>query len=202
MLQYPSIPSGQKSRGLGKPCIAFNKYDGSNLRFEWSPKRKWYKFGSRTQLIDTNTEQFKGAIPLFMDTMANSIEKTIVEEFGNNTPRIVAFAEWFGPNSFAGTHDPSDEKQLVLFDVSVYKKGFLTPNQFVDYFADWYEWSAKVIYRGNLNQQFINDVRHGAYPVYEGVVCKGDGWSAKIKTFEYLNRLKNRFGDEWEKYGE
>jgi hypothetical protein len=33
--------------------------------------------------------------------------------------------------------------------------------------------------------------------LYEGVVCKGDGWNAKIKTFEYLNRLKHQFDDEW-----
>ncbi len=201
MIQYPSIPSVARCRGLGKPCIAFYKYDGSNLRFEWSPKRNWHKFGSRTQLIDQNTEQFKGAIPLFMDTMSKDIVEIIRDEFGSKALRIVAFAEYYGPSSFAGFHDPNEPKQLKLFDVSVYKQGFLPAKQFVELFGDK-EWSAEVEYTGNLNQPFINDVRHGAYPVYEGVVCKGVGWNAKIKTFEYLNRLKHQFDDEWEKYAE
>lgn len=38
MLQYPSI-LGVKKMPLGHKCYAFYKYDGSNLRFEWSPKK-------------------------------------------------------------------------------------------------------------------------------------------------------------------
>lgn len=53
-----------------------------------------------------------------------------------------------------------------------------------------------------MNQPFIDAVRHGQYELDEGVICKGLDWSAKIKTFDYLNRLKNKYGDEWEKYGE
>ena len=41
-----------------------------------------------------------------------------------------------------------------------------------------------------MSREFINDVRDGKYPVYEGVVCKGDDWTAKIKTIEYLERLR------------
>lgn len=47
-----------------------------------------------------------------------------------------------------------------------------------------------MIYEGNMSREFINDVRDGKYPVYEGVVCKGDDWTAKIKTIEYLERLR------------
>lgn len=136
-----------------------------------------------------------------MDTMSKDIEEIILDEFGSKAQRIVAFAEYFGPSSFAGMHDPNEPKQLKLFDVAVYKKGILPAKQFVKLFGNK-EWSAQVVYEGNMNQPFIDGVRHGVYPVYEGVVCKGDEWSAKIKTFEYLNRLKHRFGEEWEKYGE
>jgi hypothetical protein len=47
-----------------------------------------------------------------------------------------------------------------------------------------------------MGRQFINDVRNGAYPVVEGVVAKGDGWMAKIKTLAYLRRLDEAFGRE------
>jgi hypothetical protein len=39
MQQYPSIDGSGKAP-LGVPCIAFYKYDGSNLRWEWSPKQE------------------------------------------------------------------------------------------------------------------------------------------------------------------
>lgn len=201
MLAYPSIPGATKSRHVGKECMAFYKYDGSNLRWEWSPKRNWYKYGSRTQLFDESSEQFKDAIPLFKNGMADQIASIITTEFGK-TERIVAFTEYYGPSSFAGWHDSTEQKDLVLIDVSVYKKGFLLPQQFVDLFADQ-PWAAKLVYSGLMNQEFIDSVRHSKPPILnEGVVCKGDTWNAKIKTFAYLNKLKNRFGDDWEKYAE
>ena len=46
-----------------------------------------------------------------------------------------------------------------------------------------------------------------------GVICKGSSdkiqfkkygsvWMTKIKTFEYINKLKNRYQDKWEDFGE
>lgn len=205
MLSYPSISRWQDGRGIGKPCLAFYKYDGSNLRWEWSPKRKWYKFGTRTQLMDSTHPVFGHSIQMFQDTMANDIVEIICVEQKRKVERIVAFTEYFGPLSFAGSHDfgGNEPKQLVLFDVSVYKQGFLKPRDFVRLFGDK-PYAAKVVYEGNMSKEFVADVQHGAYPVSEGVICKGtnDDWSAKIKTFEYLNRLKNKYGDDWEKYGE
>lgn len=60
MKDYPSIPGSSKAPQL--PCIAFKKYDGSNIRAEWSKKRGWYKFGTRTQLID-KTDLVFGVVP-------------------------------------------------------------------------------------------------------------------------------------------
>ena len=41
----------------------------------------------------------------------------------------------------------------------------------------------------------------------EGVVCKGgpggeDVWMVKVKTYDYLDRLKKTFGAKWEEYWE
>ena len=78
MLQYPSI-LGVKKMPLGHKCYAFYKYDGSNLRFEWSPKKGWNKFGSRTQMIDRNHPTFGKGIDLFMDEMGDIIIETQLE---------------------------------------------------------------------------------------------------------------------------
>jgi hypothetical protein len=54
------------------------------------------------------------------------------------------------------------------------------------------------VYEGNMNHEFITAVRNGEYPVYEGLICKGSNWSAKIKTIEYLTRLKGIDEKKWE----
>ena len=78
MKQYPHIVG--PSKAPREHCIAFYKYDGSNVRFEWSKKRGWYKFGTRTQLIDENVEIFGQAIPVFKNTLAEGIEKVLRDE--------------------------------------------------------------------------------------------------------------------------
>jgi hypothetical protein len=106
------------------------KYDGSNLRWEWSPKKGWNKFGTRRQLFDASTPLYNQAIPLFLDGMGDEIvyrTKQIVK----NPERITAFTEFFGPSSFAGQHVEDEEKELRLFDVFLFKKAFVPPKQFV-----------------------------------------------------------------------
>lgn len=196
MLQYPSIKSWKNSV-IGKPCIAFYKYDGSNLRWEWQPKKGWFKYGTRTQLFDKNTPLYNQSIELFNDTIGPVVASTISQITRSKTERIVAFTEFFGESSFAGTHDFDEEKILKLFDVSIYKKGFIPPRQFLELFGD-FDFCAKAVYEGNMSNQFINDVKMGMYPVYEGVICKGVNWSAKIKTLHYLQRLKNTNPQQWE----
>lgn len=217
MLQYPSI-NGVKNTPLGEPCVAFYKYDGSNLRFEWDRKKGWNKFGSRTQMIDAQTPILGQGIEIFMDTMSHEIIHRIKDQQGkqfNNLQRITAFSEFFGENSFAGTHQESDEKHLKLFDIFLFKKGFIHPKDFIDTFSDWNH-SAEVVYQGNLNQPFIQSIRNNSLDgknLFEGVICKGvsktiksqyhgDLWMCKIKTQAYLDRLKNVFADDWEKYSE
>ena len=59
-----------------------------------------------------------------------------------------------------------------------------------------------MVYEGTLNKQFILDVRRGLYPVFEGVIAKGDGFMVKIKTDAYFARLRDKFDERWEAYGE
>ncbi len=86
-----------------------------------------------------------------------------------------------------------------MIDVSVFKKGFIPPRKFVKMFGDL-DYTAKVVYEGNMSKQFCLDVYEGKYPVVEGIVCKGDNWTAKVKTQAYLERLKGKFGNDWEKF--
>lgn len=153
--------------------------------------------GTRRQLFDAKTPLYNQAIELFHDEMAAVVVEQINNLYGRKVERITAFTEFFGPSSFAGWHDDTEQKELKLIDVSVYKQGFIQPKQFVDLFSV-HNWCAEVVYTGNMSQQFIDDVRSGAYPVYEGVICKGHGWAAKIKTTRYLDRLKSDNPLLWE----
>lgn len=52
MKHYPTIP---KTVIHDVDVHVFDKLDGSNIRAEWNPKKGFYKFGSRKQLIDEDT---------------------------------------------------------------------------------------------------------------------------------------------------
>lgn len=199
MLQYPTI-NGSKHAPLGKPCVAFQKYDGSNLRWEWSPKRGWTKYGTRKQLFDNNTPLYNQAIPLFMEGIADELVYR-VKQSNKGIERITAFTEFFGASSFAGSHDFDEPKELKLFDVFLFKKGFIKPKEFVRTFGDR-SYAAEVVYEGNLNKQFVLDVREGRYPTPEGVICKGDDFMVKVKTNAYFAKLYEKYNDAWVNYAE
>lgn len=203
MKQYPSISN--VTGYIGNPCIAFYKYDGSNLRFEWSKKSGWHKFGTRTRLFDKNDPEFGCAIDIFNETYAQSLNDLFKKEkLLRNAQSIIVYAEFFGPNSFAGQHQSQDTKELMMFDVNVHKQGILGPKEFLDVFGHLKV--AKTVYQGNLTSGFVNDVRSGAYPeLREGVICKGGYghklWMCKIKTLSYLEELQKRYAD-WHQYWE
>lgn len=77
----------------------------------------------------------------------------------------------------------------------------MKPRDFVNTFGDL-TYSAQVVYQGTLNKEFIQNVREGLYPVVEGVVAKGDNFMVKIKTNEYLDKLKKVFSGNWNQYWE
>tara|TARA_B100000614_G_scaffold262909_1_gene300521 strand:+ start:88994 stop:89635 length:642 start_codon:yes stop_codon:yes gene_type:complete len=213
MKQYPSIVGS--TQAPRKPCIAFQKLDGSNLRFEWQRKTGWQKkYGSRQRLFDETDEMLGPSIPIFYETLADPIEAIIRgDKWLRQQQRVTVFAEFFGPKSFAGNHDlePGNEPmELRLFDVWVYKYGLIGPRDFIKTFGHLP--TPEVVYEGNLNAEFIADVKAGRYNlgdgIEEGVVCKGgkgghrDLWMAKIKTDAYIAKLKEVFRVGWEQYAE
>lgn len=199
MKTYPSIPGPSKAPHLF--CTAFVKYDGSNLRFEYSKKRGWYKFGTRKTMFDKNHEWWGKSIDLFHEKLASPIEEVFkTEKSYRGVENAIVFCEYFGPSSFAGQHAEDEPMTLMLFDVNIHKKGFVGPRDFVKHFGH-IPYSAEVVYEGNLSNEFIESVKRGDYPLQEGVVCKGgEGhklWMTKIKTAEWITRVKSLYPTNW-----
>jgi hypothetical protein len=199
MKVYWEIPG--PSQAPHGPCIAFDKLDGSNLRYEWHKKRGWSKFGTRQRLFDANDPHFGGAIDLFLSTYAEGVERVIRDNKDyRGVDEAIAFCEFFGPSSFAGQHDPSEPKTLTLFDVNIHKRGIVPPRDFIRNFG--HLGIPRVVFEGNFGPQLISDVReHRLAVTCEGVVCKGilhgkrksdqhGLWMSKIKTKTWLTKLK------------
>lgn len=214
MKKYPSIDG--PSKAPRKPCYVFAKYDGSNIRAEWSKKRGWYKFGTRNCMLDETDAIFGRAIPLFKEKYGDDLEKVFksAKNF-RGVSNVVAFFEFFGTKSFGGMHFPDDPTlDVVLFDVNPHKKGILGPKEFLDTFGHLKV--AELICQTNMGEELIQKVRKEQLPVEskydvktevpEGVICKAgsghDIWMCKIKTERYKEELKKRFRMDWEKYWE
>jgi hypothetical protein len=214
VLHYPKIPGSKNAPG-GR-CVAFEKYDGTNLHWDWDRDFGWHAFGTRRDAFNLTPEgieefsrrheQLRGCVDVFMSDLADSIDRLFREHARyREFQSLQVFTEYFGPNSFAGLHRAEDAKELRLFDVLAGPQGIIGPELFV---ADFGHLPiARVVYRGKLTGKFAEDVRLGKYDVAEGVVCKGgaggeDLWMAKIKTYAYLERLKQAFADRWEEYWE
>jgi hypothetical protein len=177
-LAYPKIP-GSADAPSGR-CIAFEKYDGTNLHWVWDHELGWYAFGIRRNRFDLDTsgiadfnanhKGYADAPAIFNRDFATQL-KTI---FHNNpeydSPEITVFTEYVGSSSFAGLHKSVDPKQLILFDVET-ERGIIGPEQFINDFGSLN--IARVVYRGKLTGKLTNDIREGKYDVTEGVVCKG-----------------------------
>jgi len=214
MLHYPKIPSSRKCPQ--SRCIAFEKYDGTNLHWDWDRDFGWHSFGTRRDefnLTEAGVMEFErahanlaGCAALFEDTLAESITQVFRESANyRDYQNLKVFTEFLGRQSFAGLHKADEAKDLRLFDVWADPFGMIGPKQFV---LDFGHLSiARVIYEGKLTGQFAEDVRLEKYGTPEGVVCKGgvggaDLWMCKIKTQGYQERLKQAFADRWEEFWE
>jgi hypothetical protein len=197
MKEYPSILSSNGNNHTEFRSYVFDKLDGSNLRFEWSRKRGWYKFGTRTRLFDESDEVFGEAIPLFNNTLADHLTKVARD---NRWDQCIVYAEFWGNNSFAGIHVPEDVKNLTVFDVAVLRKGILGPKQFLDLF----DHLPIPNYLGQINwtRGFCDKVRAGLIEgvTFEGVVGKaGEGHKLimrKAKTQKWVDAVLARYGEE------
>ena len=201
MKSYPSIE--YYGDHWGAHGIAFDKMDGSNLRFEWSKKKGFYKFGTRNVLINENTEIFGKAIPIFLNKYGEKLEETFRTKEYRDAQSIVCFGEFLGEKSSYGQHEEDDKHDVVLFDVSVYKKGFVKPRDFVRNFG--HLGIPKIVYEGTLNMDFVNEVREDKYGLQEGVIFKASVgrkkgsealYYCKIKTNKWLDDLRLRKGDK------
>lgn len=204
MKSYDSIEYYGQHWGI--PIVAFDKLDGSNIRFEWSGKRGFYKFGSRNVMIDESNEQFGFSINLFKEKYEKALTEIFKSKDYRDTLSFTCFAELIGKKSCFGQHDfESDEFDVVLFDVFAYKKGFIPPRKFVKDFGDL--GIPRVVYEGNLNEEFVQSVKSNEYGLSEGVICKGviknrkendNLYYCKIKTNDWFERLRNRSVKDFE----
>lgn len=77
MKAYPSI---SKDIRTDVNIFAFDKLDGSNIRAEWSKKKGFYKFGTKTRLLGTDDPIFGEAIGLIHKTYGESLTKVFKDE--------------------------------------------------------------------------------------------------------------------------
>lgn len=202
MKAYHSIPDNY-TEFYGRKCLAFYKYDGSNMRFLWTAKQGWCRFGTRNNLIDRDTLLYGQAVDLFDQKYKERLTWMIRhDKMFQGAKEVMAFCEFFGPTSFAGQHKLTEPKELVLFDVNIGSRGFIDPFTFRDKFkaVD----TAKVVYEGILTDDFCKQVRQKGLgtdrqPLFEGVIAKGGEahklWMVKVKSRAYIDELKKREGE-------
>ena len=77
MKSYPSI---SKEIRQDIHIFAFDKLDGSHIRAEWNFKNGFYKFGTRTQLIDQSSKPFGKAIKILQDKYESDIAMVFKEQ--------------------------------------------------------------------------------------------------------------------------
>lgn len=203
MKKYPHIVYWNQCK-YGSTVWGFDKLDGSNIRAEWSRKRGFYKFGTRKLMIDESHPQFGESVTLFLNKYNEGLSKIFRDKKKYREIRnFVVFSEYFGENSFAGYHVPEDKKDIILFDVNMFQKGWVKPKDFIDDFN--HLGIPRLIYHGNFNKKLIRDVKEGEYDVKEGILVKGlrktkGGelvWLTKIKTKWWLNKLKHTLGQKY-----
>jgi hypothetical protein len=196
MKSYPSIPYATECR---VPIVAFDKLDGSNVRAEWSRKKGFYKFGTRTRLVDASDPVF-GKVPgLINDKYGKGIDEVLKE---SKWVSACCFFEFWGPNSAFGMHDLKEDQTVTLIDVAPFGAGILEPELYLKLFGHLDH--AKVLYEGEVTEAFIESVRDGSLPgmTFEGVVCKGKNDKKtkapvmfKQKSRAWFDKLKAYCGD-------
>lgn len=197
MKEYPTIP---KTYNGDLTCFwVFDKIDGSQIRVEWTDKRGFCKYGSRKRLLGDDQGVLAKA-----KLLAEAQEHKFREVFKlNKFDKVVCFFEFWGPNSFAGSHLANDEHRLTLLDIDVYKHGMLSPNKFLEIFEPTQVEIPKFLHYGAVDEDFRNLVRKGqlAGVTYEGVVCKAYSKRKrtvemfKIKSEAWIVAVKAKFAD-------
>lgn len=205
MKQYPRIDYHNKGI-FGNRVVGFFKYDGSNLRFEWNRKSRWFKYGSRNVTIDRSNDQFGKGIDIFLNKYGDDLERVFESKY-KKVENFVVFGEFLGENSFAGQHLESDIKDIIIFDINQYKRGLINPFEFVENFGHLH--IPEIVYEGRYTEELISDVnlnklKYGK--LKEGIIAKGmyrnksgkeEPWQVKIKTNDWLLQVKSKFGEKY-----
>ena len=188
MKTYPSI---NNKIIYNKYTYVFDKLDGSNLRFEWSKKKGFHRFGSRRKLIVPKTPILGEAISLFLDTMSEELINRFKDK---KYEKVTVFAEYYGDNSFSGQHLDTDDMKLSLIDIAPYKKGILNPDEFLQ-FTEGID-RAKLLFEGFLSEKDVLSIKSGNLEgmTFEGVICKIKDLKKgpvmfKVKNKEWLDKL-------------
>lgn len=192
MKSYPSIPRCTGTMFFEMPnAFIFDKLDGNNIRAKWTKKQGWHMFGTKNTVFNHTDPIFGNTIKIFNDIgLADQIAEIAIN---NKWREIVAFMEYYGPNSFAGRHNDADAKTLTLFDVSIHKQGMLGPKQFLQLFK--YLQIPKFLGNYNWTRGFIEKVFNNEIDgvTFEGVVGKaGEGHKlvmSKAKTKIWLDKV-------------
>lgn len=190
MKPYPSIPTKIRP---DVPIWAFDKLDGSQIRAEWTPKSGLDNFCSRKRTLEASHPHLGEAIALIRDKYEAEVTRVLKSR---KVRSAVLFLEFFGPGSFAGRHveEPHD---VVLLDVATFGRGIMPPDEFLATFGHLH--TAKLLYRGQVDRDFVTAVRAGSLPglTGEGVVCKSTQLEKqvpvmfKIKTRTWLDRVRD-----------
>ena len=194
MKHYPSI---DKIIRYDVHVFVQPKYDGNNIRAEWNSKRGFYKFGSRTQLIDENSNPLGKSISIIRDKYEEDLTMIFKE---NKWRDVICFFEYHGPNSFAGRHPEHETQTVTLFDVNPYKQGIMDPRNFIKTFKHLD--IPNVLFEGRVNSAFVDKVKQSKLEgmTFEGVVCKGIDKNQvirfKIKSQAWLDKLKEYCKDD------
>lgn len=191
MKTYPSIT---KEINSSINVYAFAKFDGQNFRATWNPKKGFFKFGSRTQLVDESNKQFNKAINILHSKFSSDLEKVFTK---NKYRDVTCFFEYWGPNSFAGQHVETEEQTLTLIDVNPFNVGIMPP---LDFIRDYGHLDIPdVLYIGKADGNFVSSVKDSSLKgmPLEGVICKGSidrktkvPVMFKIKSNAWLDKLK------------
>ena len=149
-------------------------------------------------MLDPNEKPLGEAIEIFNNTMSDSLDVVLRKL---KTQRATLFLEFYGDNSFAGYHEQENHR-LTLFDVSLYKKGFMLPKEFMREFED-VVLTPEMLYYGKMNSDIAAEVHNGTLDgmTFEGVVCKSQELirsqqvSFKVKNRAWLEKLKAKCGE-------
>lgn len=201
MKEYPSI---LKEQNKDLSYYVFDKLDGSNIRAEWSKKQGFCKFGSRHVLLDENDTNNKLSIAPALIKEKYQDVSVILKKM--NVERATLFFEFYGEQSFAGNHvEFNDNKKVVLFDVDLYKKGLMMPDDYLKSFGHLD--IAPLLYHGKVHSDLFDAVKLSQLEgmTFEGVVCKArpankkpQPFMFKIKSQAWLDKLHHFCGDDAE----